>query len=362
MATMEKKKTNTKFIIIFATLIILGGVYGGYKYFHSLAHETTDDAQIEKKINPIISRVAGYVSDVYVVDNQKVKKGDTLFKIDSRDYDIKVQEAEANVDAAEANLEVSKADIGTSTATIGASSASVQSASGNIESAKIRLDRASKDFVRYTNLYKNKSITKQQFEQAEAAKLEAENQVQILKDQQRAASFQKSAASSRKSVSTKQVDVAEARVKQAQAMLNSAKVNLNYTYVLATNDGQVSKINLQPGQFVQPGQSLFYLINNSETWVIANFKETQLNKMQVGQEVEIHVDAFPDTPLKGKIASFSPATGSKFSILPPDNATGNFVKTIQRLPVKITFDSDKNSEKLNKLRAGMNVVVDVKIK
>jgi membrane fusion protein (multidrug efflux system) len=362
MATMEKKRTNTKFIIIFATLIILGGTYGGYKYFHSLTHETTDDAQIEKKINPIIPRVAGYVTDIFVADNQKVKKGDTLLKIDSRDYEIKVQEAEANVAAAEANLEVSKADIGTSNATIGASSASVQSASGNIESAKIRLNRASNDFERYNNLYKNKSITKQQFEQAEAAKLEAENQVQILKDQQRAASFQKSAASFRKSVSTKQIDVAAARVKQAQAMLNSAKINLNYTFVLATNDGQVSKINLQPGQFVQPGQSLFYLINNSETWVIANFKETQLDKMKIGQEVEIHVDAFPDTPFIGKIASFSPATGSKFSILPPDNATGNFVKTIQRLPVKITFDLEKDSEKLNLLRAGMNVDVDVHLK
>ena len=145
-------------------------------------------------------------------------------------------------------------------------------------------------------------------------------------------------------------------------MLETAELNLSYTVVTAAIDGQVSKIDIQPGQLVQPGQSLFYIINNNEAWIIANFKETQLNKMVAGQVVTIKVDAYPDYEFKGTLTSFSPATGSRFSILPPDNATGNFVKTIQRLPVKISIDGDNDVDKIKLLRPGMNVDVDVHIK
>jgi membrane fusion protein, multidrug efflux system len=137
---------------------------------------------------------------------------------------------------------------------------------------------------------------------------------------------------------------------------------LSYTVVTASIDGQVSRIDVQPGQLVQAGQSLFYLINNTEVWVIANFKETQLNKMKVGQEVGIKIDAFGGEEFAGQLASFSPATGSQFSILPPDNATGNFVKTVQRVPVKITFSEKNDKEKLKLLRSGMNAEVDVHVK
>ena len=145
-------------------------------------------------------------------------------------------------------------------------------------------------------------------------------------------------------------------------MLDVAHLNLSYTVVTAAIDGQVSKVDIQPGQLVQPGQSLFYIINNEEVWVIANFKETQLNKMIIGQNVIVKVDAYPDFNFQGTITSFSPATGSRFSLLPPDNATGNFVKTIQRLPVKISLNADNDPEKIKFLRAGMNVDVDVHLK
>ena len=359
---MEKKKTNKKFILIFTVLILLGGTYGVYKYLHSLAHEMTDDAQVEKNMNPIIPRVAGYITKVYVKDNQFVKKGDTLFTIDNRDYMIKVAEAKAALIGAEENYAVSKADIGTAQANISVSDANVQSASGNIETAKIRLTRASNDYERYNNLYKNHSITKQQFEQAEAAKLEAQSQLRILQEQQKATSYQKTVAASRSNVSSKQAEVAAANIKRAQAVLEAAEHNLNYTVVTAAIDGQVSKIAIQPGQFIQPGQSLFYVINNQDVWVIANFKETQLNKMVEGQKVTIKADAFPDVEFEGTIASFSPATGARFSILPPDNATGNFVKTIQRLPVKISLNATNDASKVKLLRPGMNVDVDVHIK
>ena len=359
---MEKKKTNKKFILIFSVLILLGGTYGVYKYIHSLAHETTDDAQVEKNMNPIIPRVSGYITKVFVKDNQMVKKGDTLFTIDNRDYIIKVEEAKAALIGAEEGYAVSKADIGTAQANVSVSDANIQTASGSIETAKIRLNRASNDYERYNNLYKNHSITKQQFEQAEATKLEAQSQLNILQEQQKATSYQKTVASSRSNVSTKQAEVAAANIKRAQAVLDAAKLNLNYTVVTAAIDGQVSKIAVQPGQFIQPGQSLFYVINNQDVWIIANFKETQLDKMVEGQKVTIKADAFPDTEFEGSIASFSPATGARFSILPPDNATGNFVKTIQRLPVKISLNATNDASKIKLLRPGMNVDVDVHIK
>ena len=357
---MENQKSNKKSIII-VVLILSGLSYGIYKYMHSLSHETTDDAQIEKNMNPIIPRVMGYVTKVYIKDNDYVKKGDTLFTIDNNDYIVKLEDAKAALIAAQGNFEVSKADIGSALASVSVSDANVQSAGGTIETAKIRLGRATNDFERYNNLYKNHSITKQQYEQALAAKQEAESQLRILQDQQKASSFQKSVIIAKSKVSNKQSEVASANIKRAEAMLEAAKLNLNYTVVTAAIDGQVSKIAIQPGQLVQPGQALFYIINNQEAWVIANFKETQLNKMKMGQKVTVKVDAYPDTDFEGEITSFSPATGSKFSLLPPDNATGNFVKTIQRLPVKISLNATNDPEKIKLLRPGMNVDVDVHI-
>ncbi|MGA9639731.1 HlyD family secretion protein [Flavobacterium sp.] len=359
---MKNKKTNTKFTIIIATLVILVITYGTYKYMHSLAHEGTDDAQIEKKMNPIIPRVSGYIKKVYIKDNDYVKKGDTLFTIDSKEYGLKIDEAIANLATAEGNFEVSKADIGSVLASVSVSDANVKSAQGSIETAKIKLELATNDYNRYNNLYQNHTITKQQYEQALANKQEAENQVRILQQQQKATAFQKSVYQAKSNVSNKQTDVAAANIKRAKSQLEAAELNLTYTVVTAAIDGQVSKIDIQPGQLVQPGQSLFYIINNTEAWVIANFKETQLNKMIAGQKVTLKVDAYPDYDFKGTITSFSPATGSRFSILPPDNATGNFVKTIQRLPVKISIDADNDIEKIKLLRPGMNVDVDVHIK
>jgi membrane fusion protein (multidrug efflux system) len=358
----KKKKTNKKFLTIFAVLIVLGGGYGTYKYIHAQAHEETDDAQVEKNMSPIIPRVAGYVSKVYVRDNDFVKKGDTLFTIDNRDYIVKVEEAKAAYAASQSNLAVAREDIGTAVAGVSVSEANERSAAGNIETAKIRLKRATDDFQRYANLYKNHSITTQQYEQAEAAKLEAEAQLRILQQQQKASAFQKSAAAARSGVAGKQSEVASANIGRAKAVLDAAELNLSYTAVIAPADGQVSKINIQPGQMVQPGQSLFYIIDNANTWVVANFKETQLNKMTVGQKVTVHVDAYPNTEFEGEVASFSPATGSRFSLLPPDNATGNFVKTVQRLPVKISLTAQNDAQKLKMLRPGMNVEVDVHVK
>jgi membrane fusion protein (multidrug efflux system) len=360
---MEKnKKTNKKFIIIISTLIGIGIVYGVYKFIHSLSHETTDDAQVSANMSPIIPHVGGYVLKVYATDNQMVKKGDTLFTIDNRDYLVQYEQAKANLIGAESQLTVSEAGINSSKANALVSNSNVNSASGNIESAKIKLWRAKNDFERYQNLYDNHSITVQQYEQSLASKQEAENNLKILQDQKNATASQYKMALSQTKVSEKQSTVAEANIKSAQALLDAATLNLDYTIVTAPIDGQLSNVNLQAGQYVQPGQSLFYLVNTNDKWVIANFKETQLEKMEIGQKVSIEVDAFPGEEFEGQVKAFSPATGSKFSLLPPDNATGNFVKTVQRLPIKINFTSNNDKEKLAKLLSGMNVLVDVHLK
>ncbi|HEA29493.1 MAG TPA: HlyD family secretion protein [Leeuwenhoekiella sp.] len=362
MEKEKKKKTNKKFIIIVSTLVLLGVVYGGYKYIHSLSHEGTDDAQIRANMTPIIPHVSGYLNKVYVSDNQKVQQGDTLFVIDDQDYQVQLEQAKANLAAAESQVSVSKASIGSYQANAVASRAQVSSAGQSIATAKVKLRRASNDFDRYKNLYANHSITAQQFEQAEADMQEAENQLQMLKSQERATTSQSNAARSQTEISEKQVAVADAKVKAAQAQLDAAQINLGYTVVTSPIDGQLSNVDIQEGQYVGPGQALFYLVNSKNKWVIANFKETQLTDMNLGQKVGIDVDAYPGTEFEGEVAAFSPATGARFSLLPPDNATGNFVKTVQRLPVKINFTSANDAEKLEKLRSGMNVTVDVHLK
>ncbi|MFL9842931.1 HlyD family secretion protein [Flavobacterium rhizosphaerae] len=359
---MEKKKTNKKFLIILIVLVVLGAGYGTYKYLHSLAHETTDDAQIEKNMSPIIPRVTGYITKIYVKDNQQVKKGDTLFVIDDKDYVVRVEEAKAALAAAQSSFEAAKADIGGASAGVAVSDANIASSKQNIEAAKVRLWRATNDFERYQNLYKNKSITKQQFEQAEATMKEAQADLSALQQAEAASRSQRNASVSRSNVSAKQTDVAQANISKAQAALDAAKLNLDYTVVTAAVDGQLSAIDVQPGQLVQPGQALFYIISSESAWVVANFKETQLAKMQEGQKVTIEADAYPDIEFEGVVSSFSPATGARFSLLPPDNATGNFVKTIQRVPVKITLTENNKKENIALLRPGMNVDVDVHLK
>lgn len=266
---------------------MVGLVYGGYKFIHSLSHESTDDAHIEENMSPIIPRVSGYVQKVYVEDNHRVKKGDTLFVIDNSDYLVKVEQAKANLLAAQNALMVAKASIGSYEANSAAAKAQVITASETIKSAEIKLWRAQNDFKRYENLYKNHSITKQQYEKALAAKQEAENYLSVLKNKKKATNSQKNAAVSQTAISKKQVSVAEANVKSAEAQLHAAQLNLDYTVVTAPISGQLSAVQLQPGQFVQPGQSLFFLIDTSKKWVVANFKETQLSKMKKGQMVGV---------------------------------------------------------------------------
>lgn len=352
------QKGNKRFIIVLGALLAVGATFGISKYVHSLHHEETEDAQIDASISPVIPRVSGYVSEVRVNDNQEVKKGDTLFILDDRDLRIKLEMAEAALVAAEGGLRVAQATTGASQANVVSSQANVSTIEAQIETAKINAWRANQDYERYANLIKDHSITQQQYEQALAQKQTAERQLQVLQQQKNAASGQSTAAASQSNATTGQVGVANATVKQRMADVENARLNLSYTVVTAPENGRISKVNVQPGQFVQAGQTAFSIVPDKALWVVANFKETQLDKMKTGQKVTVHVDAFPDKDFDAKLTSFAPATGARFALLPPDNASGNFVKVVQRIPVKIEFTNPQDKD-LQQLRPGMNVNVDV---
>jgi len=352
------KKRNPVFIIILGILITGGAWFGVSKYIHGKHHEETDDAQISADIVPVIPHIAGYVREIPIHDNQEVKKGDTLLILDDRDYKIKLEEAEAALATAQTNLATARASTNAARASIATSAASVGTVDAQIEAAKVNVWRTTQDYERYANLIQDHSITQQQYEQAVAAKQTAEKQLAILQQQKNQASSQTNVVAQQSNATAQQINVANAAIHQRQVDVDAARLNLSYTVITAQQDGFVSKINVQPGQFVQAGQALFAVVRSTEVWVIANFKETQLNKMREGQTVTIKADAFPKHNFEAKVTSFSPATGSTFALLPPDNATGNFVKVVQRLPVKIDF-TDLSDPLVKKLRPGLNVSVDV---
>jgi membrane fusion protein, multidrug efflux system len=356
--TQKSKKRNPTFLIILIILVIGGAWFGISKYIHGQHHEETDDAQVSADITPVIPRISGYIKEIKVADNQQVKKGDTLLVLDDRDFAIKLEEAQAALASAQSNLQIAKAATSAAKANISTSAASIGTIDAQIDAAKINVWRASQDYERYSNLIKDHSITQQQYEQALAAKQTSEKQLAILQQQKKQASSQTNAVAVQSNATAQQIGAANAVVQQRQVEVDAANLNLSYTVVLAQQDGLISKINVQPGQFVQAGQSLFSVVHSNSLWVTANFKETQINKMRVGQKVIVTADAFHKHEFEAKLASFSPATGSTFSLLPPDNATGNFVKTVQRLPVRIEFSNSSDSL-IQKLRAGMNVSVDV---
>ncbi len=354
----QPKKKSIVFPIILGALLIAGGFYGYSEYKHAQEHQETDDAQIATNMAPVISRISGYINEVKVHDNQFVKKGDTLLVLDNRDQKILLQQAEAGLATAMSNVAIAKAGTVATSENINTTQAAVASAEAQIDAAKVNVWKTTQDLNRYSILIKDHSITQQQYEQVLAAKQAADKQLNVLVQQKKQAAQQINVATSQTHASSQHIGAADAVVKQRQVEIENAKLNLSYTVVVAPDNGYVAKVPVQPGQFVQAGAQLFSLVRDNKIWVVANFKETQLTKMQVGQKVKVEVDAYPDQKLEGVVTSLSPATGSSFSLLPPDNATGNFVKVVQRVPVRIDFvNLDKNTAK--KLRAGMNVSAEV---
>ena len=338
-----KKKPNRVLPIVLGVILIAGIIFGIKEYIYYGKHIDTDDAQIDGDISPVVARVGGYVDSIFFEENGHVEKGQVLVKLDDRDYKVKLEQALSAKKTANAGVGVGESQI-SSTA------ANASSARAEVESAQAKLDQANKDYARYANLVKDGSVTQQQFDQVKANRDVAEATYRAAQDQYKAALEQIG-------TSKNQLTVTNVGINQRQADVDYAKLQLSYTNVTAPSGGIASKKNIQIGQLVQAGQTLFSIVNDNSVYITANFKETQLTNMKDGQKVNINVDAYPDMKLHGEVYNFSGATGAKFSLLPPDNATGNFVKVVQRVPVKIKINTSKDT--LAMLRPGMSVDVSV---
>ncbi|MEP6928931.1 MAG: HlyD family secretion protein [Flavobacterium sp.] len=323
-------------------LIIVSAVYFFNYLKLSKNHEETNDAQVESYINPVSARAGGYIEKVLFNEHQFVKKGDTLVILDNSEYLAQLQSAEASFDDAHSQLAVLSA-------TIHSAQSGTQINRDQIKGAHAKYVQQQQDIRRYENLVNEEAATGAELEQVKARYDVSESDYSAAQN----------------GLKTNEAKIAELRthlailqadIKRKEAALKLARLNLSYTIIKAPYSGRLGRKTILEGQQIQSGQPLVSIINEKEKWITANFKETQVSEMYIGQPAEIKLDAINGKIFKGKIVAIAGSTGSRFSLLPADNSTGNFVKIIQRVPVKIEF-SDKNTERIV---AGMNVTVSVK--
>lgn len=345
MSDKTNKFKNKKIIfpVLLAMVLVLALIFTLKEYFYFRSHEVTDNAQVDADISPVIARVGGYVKEIRFKDNQQVKAGDTLIILDDRDYKIKLQQAEAALQSSKQMLNVSKY-------AIAETRSNIATANANVAAAKVKLWKATEDFNRYKNLYDDHAITKAQFDAAKADKESAQAALE-------AAQSQVPVIDNRVRTNEQQADATAANIAPRESDVEYAKLQLSYTVIVAPAEGIASKRNVQVGQLVQPGQSMLSVVNDKGLYITANFKETQMGSLKVGEKVDITVDAFKHNTVQGSVESFAGATGAKFSLLPPDNATGNFVKVVQRVPVRIRLEAEQTF--LSQLRPGMSAKVVV---
>lgn len=341
---LKRRKRRNIILNTVCLLIASSGLLWTINYFwRYISYEITNDASVDQYISPVNVRVAGYVQDIRFREHQFVHKGDTLVVLDNREYLIRQKEAEAALMDAQGSKGVLHSNIETSETHIAEQSAS-------LEEAKARLWKAEQDFQRYERLLREESVPEQQYDQAKADFDAARARYNALLRQKDAARSQYTETSRRK------VNI-DAAILRAEAALDLANLNLSYTVVTAPYDGYMGRRTLEPGQYVSAGQTLSYLVRQMDKWVTANYRETQIANIYIGQQVRIKVDGIPGKTFRGHVTAISEATGSKYSLVPTDNSAGNFVKVQQRIPVRIDFD-DVTPEDMAQLRAGMMVTTE----
>jgi membrane fusion protein (multidrug efflux system) len=346
--------------IVFAVIAVIGLVgiylYIGYKN----THISTDDAFIEGNIHTIASRVPGAVKAVLVSDNQHVKAGDPLVEIDETDYDVRVNEASSALNVEKAKLAEATTKIDAANKQLSELHYRLSAAKANLEVQEANLRLAQLNIKRAENLYKKEAIPKERYDRTQTGYDVNVAQVKAAKDQisQIEAAIETQDAVIRQAVSAAQSQ--KSKVKQREAALQAAELNRGYTTIYAPAEGYVTKKSVEIGNQIQAGQPLMALVPLSDVWVVANYKETQLDKVKPGQSVDIDVDSYPGKTFTGKVNSIMAGSGAAFSLFPPENATGNYVKVVQRIPVKIVLDKDTDPNHV--LRVGMSVVPTILVK
>ncbi|MDU1904162.1 MAG: HlyD family secretion protein [Dysgonomonas sp.] len=306
----------------------------------------TNNAQVKRHIVPVNSRVQGYIKDIRFEEYQHVNKGDTLLIIDDAEYVFRLAQAEANYANALAGRSVMGSTISTTYNNLSVSDA-------GIEEVKVRLEHAATNLRRYQNLLAQEAVTQDQYDRIKTEYDATKAKYDMLVRQKKSTALMGEEQ-------TKRLSQNDANIKQAKAALDMAELNLSYTVITAPCDGIVGRKDLQIGQLIQPGQSIVSVVDDSEVWVVANFKEKQTKNIALGDIVEIDIDAIPDVKFTGKVSAISQATGSAFSLVPTDNSTGNFVKVEQRIPVRLELTGENAIEDIAKLKAGMSAEVYVK--
>jgi membrane fusion protein (multidrug efflux system) len=327
-------------------LIALGLGWVAYRFMGFTSSTYTDNARTQCQIVPVISRVQGFIKEIRYDDYTPVHKGDTLIIIEDAEFRLRLAQAEADLQ----NVNSGKSALNTSISTIH-NNLSVSDAS--LAEIKALLDNAKRDYDRYKALLAQESVTQQQFD-AVATNYEA------LKAKYETVARQKQSTALSSVEQTQRLGQSNATIDVAKAAVDLAKLNLSYTVITAPCDGCTSKKSLQVGQLVQPGQSLLSIVDESDIWIVANYKETQTERMTVGDTVDISVDAIRGVNFTGTIEAMSQATGAQYSAIPQDNASGNFVKVEQRVPVKIRFTASNDAKQMQRLRAGLNVECKVR--
>lgn len=326
-------------------LILAGFAWIAYKFIGFSSSTFTDNAQVYQRIVPVNSRVQGFVKEIRFDDYTPVHKGDTLAIIEDADFRLQLAQAKANLQNALSGKDVATSAVSTSTNDITVT----ESALAEVEAL---LRNAKRDLDRYSVLLRQEAVTQQQYDAVETNYLALEAKRNTLARQKNSTGLVAQQQRHR-------LGQNDAGIELAEAAVSLAELNLSYTVILSPCDGFTSRRNIQPGQFIQPGQTIVSVVDTADTWVIANYKETQTARMMVGDSVCIEVDAVPDVKYMGVIEAISNATGAKYSPMPQDNSTGNFVKVEQRIPVKIRFASETPEKKMSRLRSGMNVECNV---
>ncbi|MBI4698816.1 MAG: HlyD family secretion protein [Nitrospirae bacterium] len=345
----KKKIAISIFLVIAIAGVIIGYIYIQYKK----AHITTDDAAISGRIHVVSSKVPGTIKNIAVNDNQPVKKGEVLAEIDTADLDIRLQGAVSALESEKSKLIEFNSKLDTAKRQLDEYKASAGAVRANLELKEANMLQAEADLKRADGLLKEEIIPREMYEKTKTAYDVAMAQVKASKEDVKQA---ESRIETQKAL-IKQVyaaiDPQKSLIRQKEASLSEAELNLGYTRIIAPTDGYITRKSVETGNQVQAGQPLMAVVPLDEIWVIANYKETQLERVKPGQRVDIRIDTYPDKKFKGRIDSIMAGTGAVFSLFPPENATGNFVKVVQRIPVKIVFDKDTDRQHI--LRVGMSV-------
>ncbi len=353
------KKKQGKIVIIAAFMIVIIGISIFY-WTRGGTYESTDNAQVDGNIVPIRSSVTAYIKKIHFKDNENVKQGQLLITFDTIELQAKVTEAKAELENAKANLNIAENKVSASTETVKAYVQTSESGQQGVISAKANLEKAQSNFDRINNLLKIKGATQEQFENAQTALQIAKSDYAKAVNQYQSSLSSSYSYKSQAKAEQSQIELARAVIKQREAELILVQNQLEHAFVTAPCNGIVTKRAVQEGQYTSTGQSLCVVINNDHFWISANFKETQLSKIKVGQKVEIKIDALSGLKLEGIVESSSGSTGAKFALLPPDNATGNFIKIVQRVPVRISL-SPRTKDIQDLLFPGLSAFVKVKI-